>query len=165
MADCRFCKLPNVQGEATDTRTILYNCNRCGRYGLTVKSHEGTSQIHDEKRPRLSRWIRESSNAGDVPIIIRKPSFHCKAYAHWGLQERANKFLIYVVKSTQAFGQHILYYDNYELEALTETHNRRELHFIAQYLAGREFLTFPNTSGDCNAHESPHFIGLGKAGI
>jgi hypothetical protein len=69
MASCRVCVSNQADEVPTATRTLMYNCPRCGNYGITFEALESEESLSVKDRLRASRYILEQNILKNEPRI------------------------------------------------------------------------------------------------
>jgi hypothetical protein len=112
-------------------------CERCGEYRETVFSHAPLHDVDEKQRPKLSRWIRNQNRLGSVPTIEENDVRRLASAPPMRFSEKADRLLLYMVRETRLFGQHIHVTVPLEVEAMLETFENEEILFVARYLEQR----------------------------
>lgn len=130
---CPICAGQAIAPPAT-TRTLDYDCERCGSYRLVWEAGASLKAISTEKRPKLSRWITDQNRLGMTPKLGEAELREALEVPDLTLRERAERLLLFMVDHTNNYGQRIMPFIYVKLHALLETYSDNEVGFIAKYM-------------------------------
>lgn len=157
MPECRVCKTPDVGTSPAATRTIYYNCRRCGSYGVTIEAMQQLPDVEDVQRPKLSRWIRDQVSVGVTPVLKADDIAEIASRPPLAFVDKSERLLEFLADNTR-LGTGLYFTQFPQIFAITETVDASEVAFIAKHLKDQNLLdceisqAFLRITGDGLAH-------------
>ncbi len=147
-----FSRLPGSSGNvAPDVREVIVSSRVGGGYSLTRDVRNQLRKIDDYMRARLTTWIAEQRSFGvECPHINLEVFQREISRRPLTVNERADRLLKYIRSKTPHLGDALLYYPgikvtpadkDYEMLAVSESINKKELTYLIEFLTELRFLT------------------------
>lgn len=135
MDECVVCQLPNISFVNRGAKGNFANCDRCGIYCW----HPAIgSRGRENRRVKMSGFIREQNVAGIEPEFTRELVAQVEHLTVPGLEDRATRLLAALVRvSDIAARERQIIYHRLDFEALTYSTGINELDLLADILCDR----------------------------
>lgn len=144
---CSICRTSSVESLERDGDRMRQNCRRCGEFVLSEMTVIILSQCTDEDRVKLSGWIRNQNQIGDVPRIDNAWIKRIIGRPIPGVVERANRVLAFAVSLQATLNSTFNFLGKPAFEAISYSQNMKEVHYLINFLVQEGFLEHRHGGG------------------
>ena len=103
-----------------------------------------SSELDDEVKPRVSRWIYDQCALGTIPRIATREIEFLRSLKALPFENRANRVLLYIDKRAKSSGARVRLFSDPEFFAIAESFENGEVQFILKYLHDRKYVQLLN---------------------
>jgi nucleoside 2-deoxyribosyltransferase len=119
-------------------------CPQCIEYQVTFSAEPDLTEIANQVKPRVSRWIHDQCRSGTVPKITTREIELLRNLRPLPFEQRANRVLKHIAKQTKVYGEPFRLRGDPEFFAIAETFKAEDAKFILQYLHDRKYVVSAN---------------------
>lgn len=131
---CSICHTSSIESLERDGDGMRQNCRRCGEFVLSEMAVIILSQCTDKDRVKLSGWIRDQNQVGDIPRIDNVWIKRITGRPIPGIIERANRILAFAVSLQATLNSTFNFLGNPAFEAISYSQNMKEVHYLIDFL-------------------------------
>lgn len=142
MHNCWICNLSGQTSEPPLASSIICQCDRCGRYCITLEATGAVPHLDEKYRALLSSHVYDENALGAIPYIRYEDIQQLKSLRPFSFIEKAKRLLLYLADGSDRFGALVDTGDR-KIEALLQTFNYDDVGFVADYLAKQGWTDGP----------------------